>query len=349
MVSGLIYTKTFLGDTLEITVTAKDSYGNYVTTGGDIFTVKISNVCTKYNQYYCAPSGSTTSLSSNVNDVMTDHNNGTYSYSYPVPNSRKNCFTLIIVGSISVQVYLLTQGEVYQEHYLSPNDFTGTPDNSWTVTGLNFDQSNRNNFCSEASYNFKTKIITSLLVHNTGSINFNIEYDDGLKLYIDDASYNSNLWEVGVFSNSFTSANFEANKYYTFYSEFCQVQGGFKYILTWSLNGQAQVAIPSSNLFLPSLVGSSPYNIQISEVVWGDGFKSKTEKWDDSNKTSGDGWSSNWTVETGWTWSGGSNATPDVCKEIWGDWIRFNTILKIWLLLVSYLNKAFWSLNFLIN
>ena len=69
---------------------AKDSSGIEATAGGETFIVKISNTCTIYNQYYWAPNGARTPLSSNVNDIMTDNNDGTYTYSYKVPNSRKN-------------------------------------------------------------------------------------------------------------------------------------------------------------------------------------------------------------------------------------------------------------------
>ena len=75
IITGLQNSSMFTGDTINITVIAKDSSGKFVTTGGDIFTVKISNLWNKYNDYYCKPSGATSPLSANVNDVMVDHNN----------------------------------------------------------------------------------------------------------------------------------------------------------------------------------------------------------------------------------------------------------------------------------
>ena len=78
IVTGLENSSLYTGDTISITVTAKDLSGNFVTTGGDIFTVKISNLWTKYNDYYCKPNTVTGPLFANVNDVMTDHNNGTH-------------------------------------------------------------------------------------------------------------------------------------------------------------------------------------------------------------------------------------------------------------------------------
>ena len=82
LVTGLENSSMYSGDSINITVTAKDSSGNFVTTGGEIFTVKISNLWNKYNTYYCWPSGATGPLSANVNSVMTDHNNGTYKIMY---------------------------------------------------------------------------------------------------------------------------------------------------------------------------------------------------------------------------------------------------------------------------
>ena len=78
---GLNPTNVFSGAPLVITVTAKDSTGNLITTGGEFFTVKISNLWTKNNNYFWVSNGATTPLSSNINGVMTDHNNGTYTYS----------------------------------------------------------------------------------------------------------------------------------------------------------------------------------------------------------------------------------------------------------------------------
>ena len=41
--------------------------------------------------------------------------------------------------------------------------------------------------------------------------------------------------------------------------------------------------------------------------------------WDDGNLIDGDGWSSNWIVERGYTWSGGTPITSDICRTQWGD------------------------------
>ena len=44
----------------------------------------------------------------------------------------------------------------------------------------------------------------------------------------------------------------------------------------------------------------------------------------------GDGCSSTCSIETGWTWSGGSTLIKDTWAEVWGDGKRFNSISAYW-------------------
>ena len=37
------------------------------------------------------------------------------------------------------------------------------------------------------------------------------------------------------------------------------------------------------------------------------------------NTNDGDGCSLTWDIESGWTWSGGSQTSKDTCLELWGD------------------------------
>ena len=55
--------------------------------------------------------------------------------------------------------------------------------------------------------------------------------------------------------------------------------------------------------------------------IWGDGInvKSSLGYCDDGNKVNGDGCSSNWAEESGFTWGGGSSTHKDVWVEKWGD------------------------------
>ena len=90
-VGGLGSLQIIKGDPINITVKAKDSAGNYIFTGGELFMIKISNLWTKKNDHYCSPDGNSSPLTSNVNDIMVDHNDGNYTYSYTAPFTSKIC------------------------------------------------------------------------------------------------------------------------------------------------------------------------------------------------------------------------------------------------------------------
>ena len=124
--------------------------------------------------------------------------------------------------------------------------------------------------------------------------------------------------------------NLVEDKLYSWYSEWCQGPGPFSYTLYMIYPGDSNATILSSNLYLPNLVGASPYNINIVDSICGDKFRTGTEAWDDGNKNNGDGWNSVWNTESGWTWTGGSQSNKDTCNEICGDGIRFNTITTYW-------------------
>ena len=329
VVAGLGSSSMFTGDTLSITVTAKDSSGNLLTTGGDIFTVKISNLCTIYNAYYCKPTGATSPLSANVNDVMIDHNNGTYTYSYTLSVVGKPCITKFQLGSVSVQVYLLTQGQVYQEYY-SGSYWAGTSTKNWIQSNLSILSASTDTWITSTN-SYSNYIIGAILSPTTGNITFGFQCDDGWIINIDDIQHlnapcPSSIW--GSFS--YFNISMEINKYYTFYMKYWQISGGYAFKTKWSYSSLSSVSIPMSNVFLPNLVSSSPYTINVALTVWGDQLRTGTETCDDGNTASGDGCSSTWTVESGYACMGGSSTSKDTWIEIWGDGIRFNSILIYW-------------------
>ena len=67
--------------------------------------------------------------------------------------------------------------------------------------------------------------------------------------------------------------------------------------------------------------GGSPTSRDYWDEICGDGivvYDTETN-WDDGNFINGDGWSSTCVIEAGWTWSGGTSISPDICKTTWGD------------------------------
>ena len=81
-------------------------------------------------------------------------------------------------------------------------------------------------------------------------------------------------------------------------------------------------------MYSPEYVGLSPYQITVTchtgyaysstssqwELICGDGLKIESERWDDGNAISGDGWKGDCTsVESSWVWTGGSPTSRDTC------------------------------------
>ena len=99
----------------------------------------------------------------------------------------------------------------------------------------------------------------------------------------------------------------------------------------WSYSGVAQTIVPSTSLYYPSYVASSPIQVTVTWpsgyskitsgaipqciLTWGNGVRDGSENWDDGNTLSGDGCSSSCVVESGYTWSGGSASTKDTWSK----------------------------------
>ena len=89
VVSGPGITNVAAGTNNTVTVTAKSSGGGAISTGGDIFTFRITNRWTKYNQYYCKPTGASGPISQFMIGSFLDLNNGNYSIKYLIENTGK--------------------------------------------------------------------------------------------------------------------------------------------------------------------------------------------------------------------------------------------------------------------
>ena len=101
--------------------------------------------------------------------------------------------------------------------------------------------------------------------------------------------------------------------------------------MSWSYTGQAYIVVPSSALYYPSYISSSPFNVTVAcqsgyiqsatgciipTSPWGNGVRDSGEQWDDKNVLDGDGWSSIWMVEEGYACIGGSSTTQDIWTKL---------------------------------
>ena len=207
---------------------------------------------------------------------------------------------------------MLAQTKSYQEFY-SGTALAGTSIGNRIATGLSFNYNSGIVYGSYSTY-ISAKVYTTIKSPYSGTVTFSFTWDDGWSIYIDDSQKSSYINKEIVISGSF-SMTLVANRYYTVYVEWCQYAGGNLFTISWLYPGVSTV-IPNSNVYLSQLVGSSPYTTSVVTSIWGDGYKTGTEAWDDANTSSGDGCSSSCTIESGYMWTGSSTTT----KDTWTLW-----------------------------
>ena len=101
--------------------------------------------------------------------------------------------------------------------------------------------------------------------------------------------------------------------------------------MSWSYTGQPLTLVPSTSLYYPTYITSAPIQVTVTcpsgystdtsagypqcITTCGDGYRVGSEAWDDSNTTPNDGCSATCTVESGYTWTGGSSTSKDTCSK----------------------------------
>ena len=297
-----------------VTVTARDSSGNLRGVGNDIFWIKIENQWSKATEFYWYDvSNQRKVLQTEIDAQMTDNLDGTYTYTYSTD----------LDGTISVSVLLYTEYGVYAE-YFNNIVYTGTVANYATP--------------SQMSLNFGAGLVTSTQGDNV-SANFYFKLQplksDTYTLYLLKDDY-AIVYVEGVSKASGTGGThsftqfLNMNQFYTIKISWIEYGGIASVELDWSYTGQAQIAIPSQNLYYPAYVASSPLNVVATwpfgytgynsssptrcKEICGDGYRIGVEEWDDKNTNSNDGCSSTWTIESGWVWFDGSSSSQDTCR-----------------------------------
>ena len=92
---------------------------------------------------------------------------------------------------------------------------------------------------------------------------------------------------------------------------------------SWVWSGGTTTSRDTWTFCLSGWYQNDSTNPTIWVSIWGDGKEVGTEKCDDGNTISGDGWKGDCsTVESSWVWSGGSSTTKDVCNFWTSGWYQ---------------------------
>ena len=120
-------------------------------------------------------------------------------------------FSSLNIGQISVQVYELTQGLVYQEFY-SGLDLTGTQLNTNEANYLSFTDSTTGFYGSGKDY-LSGKLIAWVIFKETGNKNLKYGCDNGCTIEINDQAY-VNEFTHNVVSNATLTTSVDLNIWY---------------------------------------------------------------------------------------------------------------------------------------
>ena len=304
--------------TYTVIVTAKDSTGTNIGTGGEKIWIKLEDECDKTTTFqWVATTGSTHALSSMIWTQMTDNSDGTYSYSYSVSHN----------GVLSITVFYFQASGFYWEWFDTVN-WTGSVTASNISTTINY-AFGFGNITPTWSDFWSGRFYALLYAPVNGVYTFSILHDSGSIFTVNFNQY----FSVGCWSTTTQSLTLTAGSYYYVEIDFYENTGNSDIQFYWSYPGQATTIVPSSNLYYPQYVGSTPIKVtatcptgysgnvvghtSVWYLVWGDGLRVGTEKCDNGSTTGTGGWSSDCTsITAGWVCSGGSSTSADT----WAQW-----------------------------
>ena len=319
--------------TYTVEVQARDSNGIDLTTGGDVFSIEIRNNWIVKSLVYWDPDTSTKpALPSSIIAAMVDNGDGTYSYSFSV--DIDGFLTILIKLDNAPGIYVEYYDNFFWHPYPAQIGYVSSVNENWGTTNL---------FDVHSDW-VTIKYYTTLLAPITGSYDIYLKHNDGSRLYFDGVEQINRIGTQWVCEDTFTVA-LTAGQSYDILIEYQEIDGSAQLELHWTYGGNPRAVI-TNYLSHTQLVGDSAYYIGVDcpfgytgedplspsacsiIVECGDGRVTGTEQWDDSNVVSGDGCSSTWVQEAGWSCIGGSFTTMSTCSSTCGDNIRVGD--EIW-------------------
>ena len=303
--------------TYTVVVTAKDSSGINIGTGGEKIWIKLEDECDRTTNFECvATSGSTHALSSMIWTQMTDNSDGTYSYSYSVSHN----------GVLSITVFYFQGSGLYWEWFDTVN-WSGSIIVSNISSTIDYDFGTGQITPTWSDY-WSGRFYTLLRAPTTDSYTFYLKHDSYGSLNINFVTYISQGW----CSEESQVLSLTGGSYYYIQIGFYENVDNANINFYWSYTGQAKTIVPSTYLYYPQYVANNPIKVTATwptgysgsvaghTSVWypvcGDGLRVGIEKCDNGSVSGTGGWASDCTsITAGWVCSGGSSTSADTCTQ----------------------------------
>ena len=137
-------------------------------------------------------------------NIMTNHKNGTYSFSYERPSASKLFLRyygniVYYLGKISVQVYLLNPGEVHQDFYEASN-LGSSLEVSTIVNYLSFDDSKTMSYGS-GNYDYSVLLNSWIMFPYNGPTQLKYACENSWSIYLNEHYYTYNLGVNSIINN----------------------------------------------------------------------------------------------------------------------------------------------------
>ena len=235
-----------------VTVTAKDAGSSNVGSGGEFIYVQITNECTKSSNFECTVvGGADNTISTPVFEVMTDNNDGTYSYSWTPDNE----------GTLSISVIRFNDYKILSTFYTTA-DLTGAVANTNYSSTISYDWESYNVTASNDD-NVSAKFEAYLKAPVSGSVTLYMYTDSYAALWVDGTS-EFNFMTTACTCERSTTVTMVAGQYYHIEAHWGDTTGAAEVDFRWSYTSQAKITVPTEYWYYPEYVGTSPYTVDVS-------------------------------------------------------------------------------------
>jgi len=195
--------------------------------------------------------GADNTIASPIWALMTDNNDGTYTYTWTPDNE----------GKLSIVVVYMNRFKILSTFYhtnslsgaVAATNYSSTINYSWStynVTATNSD-------------NVSAKFEGYIRAPITGSVTLYMYTEDYASLSVD-GTLKFNYFTTASASEYSTVISMTAGNYYQIDARWGETTGSATVRLSWSYSGQAKTVIPSTSWFYPEYVGSSPYTVTVT-------------------------------------------------------------------------------------